>query len=310
MVTPDGAGNTVTRAPGLGGANIAKGDPSHSPLTKAAKQRASSCSPWSLHSKPWHQIQASLAPDCGGRPRTTIQDRDTALVPLLRHGGPQSPGQATGGHPTNKRTDTDVTIPLMDHFHGNWPAAEAEPDTIDDLLTKEIYAGWVVKTTFAQEQAQAHWPRGIAIGKLYLVRAEGRDPRLVLDSAVCGVNPRCHLPERVSLPMASDLCLAFQPEDPPTAFIAASLDFKAAHNQVQVKADEHGLLMFQHRDTLFYYRVCHFGARFSAYWWQRVGALLLRILHNLLAHGPTKPGYMWATSWPPSSAAMFSNSWP
>ena len=34
--------------------------------------------------------------------------------------------------------------------------------------------------------------------------------------------------------------------------------------------------------------VCHFGARFSAYWWQRVGALLLRLLHRLLASEPHK----------------------
>ena len=88
--------------------------------------------------------------------------------------------------------------------------------------------------------------------------------------------------------MASDLRLAFQHEDPTGAFLGARLHLKAAHKQVQVKPDEHGLLMFQHRNTLFHYRVCHFGARFSAYWWQWVGALILRILHHLLASWPHK----------------------
>ena len=32
--------------------------------------------------------------------------------------------------------------------------------------------------------------------------------------------------------------------------------------------------------------VCHFGAKFSAYWWQRVGGLITRILHASLAPYP------------------------
>ena len=67
-----------------------------------------------------------------------------------------------------------------------------------------------------------------------------KEPRLVLDSTVCQVNTRCHLPERLSLPMASDLALSTQPEDTP----GASTDFKAAHKQVQVRPEEHGLLLF------------------------------------------------------------------
>ena len=32
--------------------------------------------------------------------------------------------------------------------------------------------------------------------------------------------------------------------------------------------------------------VCHFGAKFSAYWWQRAGGLITRILHASLAQHP------------------------
>ena len=32
--------------------------------------------------------------------------------------------------------------------------------------------------------------------------------------------------------------------------------------------------------------VCHFGAEFSAYWWQRVGGFITRILHASLAQYP------------------------
>ena len=118
--------------------------------------------------------------------------------------------------------------------------------------------------------------------------AEGRDPRLVLDSTICNVNPRCHLPERVALPTASDIRLTTQTSDPHGAFLGAGLDIKAAHKQVAVHPDEQGLLLFAFEDVLYHYRVCHFGARFSAYWWQRLGAFLLRHLRGLLAFAPHK----------------------
>ena len=115
----------------------------------------------------------------------------------------------------------------------NWKAAEAEPETVSALLEKEIANGWVIRTNMSIEQARQHWHKGIAVGKLNVVHAEGKDPRLVLDSTVCGVNPKCAIPERISLPMASDVRLAFLPEDTRSSFVGASFDFKAAHKQIQ-----------------------------------------------------------------------------
>ena len=76
------------------------------------------------------------------------------------------------------------------------------------------------------------------------MHAEGKDPRLVLDSTVCGVNPKCAVPERISLPMASDVR-----EDTHSSFVGASFDFKAAHKQIQVHPSEHGLLLFRVADV-------------------------------------------------------------
>ena len=61
----------------------------------------------------------------------------------------------------------------------------------------------------------------------------------------------------------------------------------AARKQVHVPS-EHGLLLFRFANTLFHYRICNFGARFSAYWWQRTGAFLLRLLHGILVNRPHK----------------------
>ena len=66
-------------------------------------------------------------------------------------------------------------------------------------------------------------------------------------------------------------------------WVALSLDFKAAHKCIKVQAKEHGCLLFESAGKLYHYVVCHFGAKFSAYWWQRAGGQMLRIVHALLA---------------------------
>ena len=58
-----------------------------------------------------------------------------------------------------------------------------------------------------------------------------------------------------------------------------SLDIKSAHKRVVIRTEEQGLLGFQIDGKLFFYRVCPFGATFSAVWWQRVGGWILRFFH-------------------------------
>ena len=74
-----------------------------------------------------------------------------------------------------------------------------------------------------------------------------------------------------------DVWRSFQPQDPRGIYVAASLDFKAAHKRVKVHESEQGLLLFAFQGVLWRYVVCHFGAKFSAYWWQRVGGLITRL---------------------------------
>ena len=244
-------------------------------------------------------IPANTAPETGQPYRLQIlsklgiatEDPDLALLAHLEQGVPTgviTPLPSSHQWPRANEPSEQTDATQLDMCEGNWKAAEEHPEEVRALINKEMEQGWVIKTDMTLEQAKAHWPKGTALGKLNLVLAEGRDPRLVLDSTICGVNPKCHLPERVALPMASDVCLATQPSDEHGAFTGASVDFKAAHKQVQIRPDEHGLLLFAFENKLYYYRVCHFGARFSAYWWQRVGAFLLRQIHHLLSHTPHK----------------------
>ena len=218
------------------------------------------------------------------------QDRDLALLAHLETGVPTgaiTPLPSSFQWPSQDTVDLN-DLPPLELCWGNWKAAEEMPEVVAELLQKELDNKWVVETPYTQTEAKEAFLEGVAIGKLNVVIAEGRDPRLVLDSSICNVNGRCQLPERVALPTALDIRLATLDADPHSAFVGAGLDFKAAHKQVKVRPEEHGLLMFRCRGKLYHYVVCHFGGRFSAYWWQRVGAFLLRQCHELLAFAPHK----------------------
>ena len=99
---------------------------------------------------------------------------------------------------------------------------------------------------------------------------DGEEPRLVLDSSVCNANTLCTVPERVSLPSALDVQRTFQRNDAYGANPSRSQRMR----------------LFRVEERLYHYTVCHFGAKFSAYWWQRVASQITRILHALLSkHG-------------------------
>ena len=182
--------------------------------------------------------------------------------------------------------DDDLAPPALLHCEGNWKRAEEHPEVLQALLAKEIEGGFVAAFDGSEEDAKARWPAGTAIGKLNIVFADERDARLVLDSSICNLNARCTLPERMALPSALDVQLSFSPHDPLAIWRALCLDFKAAHKRMRAKASEHGTLLFRVAGLLYFYKVCHFGARFSSYWWGRAAGLITRILHALLHDRP------------------------
>ena len=177
------------------------------------------------------------------------------------------------------------------------PSTGALHRQLDQSRAEPRPPGWVRKFEGTEQEAALHWPAGTAIGKLNLVLAEGKEPRIVLDSSVCGLNPAVHLPERVALPTGADVQRSFLSDDCFAQLCAVSLDFKAAHKCCKVLPKDQGTLLFRHRNALYHYTVCHFGARFSAYWWQRTGSLMLRCLPctHCSASTSTAPGCTWVT---------------
>ena len=123
-----------------------------------------------------------------------------------------------------------------------WPQRQADlpcdaPDDITLLhcsvarpLRMDIEQGWIQEFQGSIEEAKDNWPQRTDIGKLSAVFAEGKEPRLALDSAVCHASPLCRLPEHVSLPSALDVHRALLCTDQYSGWNALALDVKAAQD--------------------------------------------------------------------------------
>ena len=180
-----------------------------------------------------------------------------------------------GGHPFEQS---------LGICHGNWSSAEADLPTLHALVEEEIANGWFLELD-SLEAAQERFGDKLAIGKMSIVKAEGKKPRLVVDSTVCGTNPSCTIPETYTLPGVDDVRDSFPLRCHSGLCAGFAFDIKSAHKTVRVRDSDQGLLGVSlpkiqgpGRRWLFY-RVCPFGANFSALWFQRLGSFFLRTLH-------------------------------
>ena len=212
-----------------------------------------------------------------------MHDVDFTLLPSLLEGvrtGFSAAIPPSGIFPPKEPKDVDLE-PLSAHL-SNWQSADEDLPLTKELVQEEIDQGWVFAYSGSLEDAQREYPAGVAIGKLGVARAEGRAPRLVVDSSVCGLNGRCIIPERSTLPTAKEVLRSYPLRNCQTPLLGFSLDVKAAHKRVVLHPEECGLVGFSLEGKLFFYRVTPFGAVFSAFWWARLGGLILRIFHHLI----------------------------
>ena len=129
------------------------------------------------------------------------KDPDPKIATLLQEGIPSgafSQLQPVGLWEPNSNTSSEY--PDLVVCHDNWTSANHNPDITRSLIQKELDDGFIEELP-SIAAAEQRWPKGIALGKLGVVHADNRDPRLVLDSTICGMNGRCHLiPEKQCLP--------------------------------------------------------------------------------------------------------------
>ena len=212
-----------------------------------------------------------------------MQDPDQALFKSLIDGvgtGFQHDIPLSNCFPLQPPDEVDAP-PLSAHLT-NWQSAEDDIALTKQLVQEEIDKGWVFPFDGTLQDAQQQYPLGVALGKLGIAHSDGRPPRLVLDQTICGLNGRCVIPERSTLPSAKDVLRTFPVRNYSGDHMGFSLDIKAAHKRICIRDEEHGLPGFTLQNKLYFYRVAPFGATFSAAWWARLGGWMLRFFHFLI----------------------------
>ena len=181
---------------------------------------------------------------------TATQDPDSNLCGMLENGvstGIFEPIESSMQWVQQAQhiEDPDLHGLHLLHCQGNWTQAEKNPQLLDELVANEVKQGWVKPFAGTLEQAEKKWPGRTAVGKLNIVMAEGRDPRLVLDSSICNAKAKSKVPEKLAMPSGLDVARTFQHEDPRGAFVGVSLDFKAAHKGIQLQEQDQGCMLFR-----------------------------------------------------------------
>ena len=138
---------------------------------------------------------------------------------------------------------------------GNWQGAESDPALLQELIEEELTAGFIEEVD-SIEEAYKRWGKDrVAVGRVNIVKAPGRSPRLVVDNSICNTNQNCKVPEQFSLPCLQDIQASYpltEDNEPVSGF---SLDVKGAHKTSRVREQDRGLLGLRQQDRLFFYKV-------------------------------------------------------
>ena len=209
-------------------------------------------------------------------------DPDTEYFDLLREGVPlgiSSPIPACKVLAPPGPPDA-ADIPLQ-HCESSWKSAVDHSEIVDELLLEELAQGWIAIVPGGDDELRREFPVS-AVGKLGVVLAEGRPPRLVVDSSVSGVTCHTVLPNRSCNPTLTDVFSSMPLSDSLERLVALVLDVAKAHRRILIRKQDRGLLCFRHKNVLYQCTTLNFGARVSSFYWARAAGLLMRLIHRLL----------------------------
>ena len=223
--------------------------------------------------KLWHRL-ASFLQD---------PDADVLLqLPKGVHLGVNQPLTPSPAWPQHSGTLPEE-VPLQDCLD-SWKSAQDHPEIVQSLIQEELDAGFI-----------AHVPGGVpalkqmysktAIGKLGVVLAPGRSPRLVVDSSISMVTANTVLPNHMLLPRISDVIQCDPDGMAEQQMTQLTLDVAKAHRRILVHPEDGGLLCFHANGELYRCITLNFGARASGWYWGRLAGIMVRSCHALLAHG-------------------------
>lgn len=163
-----------------------------------------------------------------------------------------------------------------------WKSAADNMELARELLMKDVAAGFAYILPGGAAEAVQKWGAHVAAGRLGVVQVPGWKPRLIGDGSVSGANGACVIPEKARLPGLCSVQRFLSESGSGLAWTALSFDVASAHKLIRVKPEEQGLGCFALGNEFFVYRSCYFGAKYSAFWWARVGAWLVRMMHRFI----------------------------
>ena len=178
--------------------------------------------------------------------------------------------------------DEDAAVCHLQAHTQPWKSAQDDPKLARSLLMQDVEAGFAYILTGGFAEAKQRWGGNLAAGKLGIVQVVGKKPRLIGDGSISGANGRCTIQERPRLPGLHGVQRFLSRCERGSAWVALSFDVACAHKRVRVRDSEQGFGCFALEDELFVYRCCYFGAKYSAYWWARVGGWVTRMLHRFV----------------------------
>ena len=212
-----------------------------------------------------------------------VADPDINLFPALKEGAPTGfQHDIPQSFVFSERLDSPLDEQELSQHTCNWKSVEDDVELAAVLLAEELEQGFCFEFAGSLEEARAAYPLGVALGKLGLVKAPFRKPRLVLDNSICGTNANCFIPEKQRMPSVHDVMNSLPLRGSHSMLSALTLDVKQAHKRIFIRESEHGLLGFTLKNKIFFYRVAPFGATFAQHWWGRMGSFLLRMIHLLI----------------------------
>ena len=169
-------------------------------------------------------------------------------------------------------------------WHDSWKSAADHPVIVEDLINEELAAGFIALVPGGVPELQKQFQR-TAVGKLGVVIAEGRSPRLVVDSSISNVTSNTVIPSHMTLPRISDVMECAPDSMAKQQMIQLTLDVSKAHRRILIDPKDGGMLCFHANGKLYRCITLNFGARASGWYWGRVAGLMVRTSHALLAHG-------------------------
>ena len=163
-----------------------------------------------------------------------------------------------------------------------WRSASDNLALARKLVMDDVAAGHAFVLPGGEAEARARWGDRIAAGKFGVVQVPGKNPRLIGDGSVSGANAASQVLEKVRNPSLHAVQRFLSCVDSTVSWSLCSFDVKGAHKLVLVREDEQGYSCFVLDCVWYCYRSCYFGCKWAAYWFSRVGAWLVRMLHRVI----------------------------